>query len=70
MPKFVCRKFVTINCRICPNTVTTRPIHTERRDFPDRPFHLTNAVGTWKKQASDLGIARTEQEVMAAAFEA
>ena len=28
------------------------------------------AVGTWKKQASDLGIARAEQEIMAAAFEA
>jgi hypothetical protein len=28
------------------------------------------AVGTWKKQASDLGIARAEQEIMAAAFNA
>jgi serine/threonine-protein kinase HipA len=28
------------------------------------------AVGTWKKQASDLGIARAEQEIMAAAFKA
>jgi serine/threonine-protein kinase HipA len=31
---------------------------------------VKDAVGTWKKQASDLGIARTEQEIMAAAFEA
>lgn len=31
---------------------------------------VKGAVGTWKKQASDLGIARTEQEIMAAAFEA
>jgi serine/threonine-protein kinase HipA len=31
---------------------------------------VKGAVGTWKKQASDLGIARTEQEIMASAFEA
>ena len=31
---------------------------------------VKGAVGTWKKQASDLGIARAEQEIMAAAFEA
>lgn len=31
---------------------------------------VKDAVGTWKKHASDLGIARTEQEIMAAAFEA
>ena len=31
---------------------------------------VKHAVGTWKEHASDLGIARTEQEIMAAAFEA
>ncbi len=31
---------------------------------------VKDAVRTWKKQASDLGITRTEQEIMAAAFEA
>lgn len=30
---------------------------------------VKDAVGAWKKQAGDLGIARTEQEIMAAAFE-
>ncbi len=31
---------------------------------------VKDAVRTWKKQASDLGIARAEQEIMATAFEA
>jgi hypothetical protein len=31
---------------------------------------VKGAVGTWKKQAIDLGIARAEQEIMAAAFQA
>lgn len=31
---------------------------------------VKDAVGTWKENASDLGIARTEEEIMAAAFEA
>jgi serine/threonine-protein kinase HipA len=31
---------------------------------------VKDAVVTWKKQASDLGIARAEQEIMALAFEA
>jgi serine/threonine-protein kinase HipA len=31
---------------------------------------VKDAVGTWKKHASNLGITRTEQEIMAAAFEA
>lgn len=30
---------------------------------------VKDAVGTWKKHAGDLGIARAEQEIMAAAFE-
>jgi serine/threonine-protein kinase HipA len=30
---------------------------------------VRNAVGAWKEQANALGIARTEQEVMAAAFQ-
>jgi serine/threonine-protein kinase HipA len=31
---------------------------------------VKDAVETWKKHASDLGIARAEQEIMAAAFKA
>lgn len=31
---------------------------------------VKDAVGTWKKHASDLGIARAEQEITATAFEA
>ncbi len=30
---------------------------------------VKDAVGTWKEHASELGIARSEQEIMAAAFE-